>query len=152
MSRTPASKHKRYRESNCSATKSPLWLCSTDCYNRIPEVSIGVDPYIRIIPFLNTCWFPIVPRRNGFSLFCKTSSIYLWRAYRKIPIKYASVPWPRISPLFRYQVPQSMHWFVLAKIDRTMYDKFSCYLKLLLLLRDMYLFQLNCNQRKILCL
>nr|DAJ94592.1 MAG TPA: hypothetical protein [Caudoviricetes sp.] len=36
-----------------------------------------MDTSIGIVPFFNPCWFPIMTRRNVFSMFGKANSIYL---------------------------------------------------------------------------
>ena len=82
---------------------SPLWLCQTNYYNRISEVSVRPNTYKWIAPLLNTSWFPIVIRRNLLSMFCKADGTYLWCIYWEIPIKYTCITWPRISPLFNTQ-------------------------------------------------
>ena len=69
----------RYRECYIvfANTISPLLLCFTDCNYRISKITIRMDTSIGIVPFFNPCWFPIMTRRNVFSMFGKANSIYL---------------------------------------------------------------------------
>ena len=69
---------KRYWENNRRNRSSPLLLCFTDCNYRISKITIRMDTSIGIVPFFNPCWFPIMTRRNVFSMFGKANSIYLW--------------------------------------------------------------------------